>query len=291
MSEPDFLSSSRIAIVGLGLMGGSLALALRGRCQALLAYDLDTEILSLARQLDLVDQISSDPVEILPAADVVILATPLSAILKIISKLPSLHPGSATVLDLGSTKVQVVQALESLPSRFDPLGGHPMCGKETTGLENAEAAIYQGATFAFTALQRTSSKALVFAEQLAQAIGSRALWIDPDTHDQWSAATSHLPYLIATALSSATPSQSSSLVGPGFRSTTRLAATPGSIMLDVLSTNRDNILESLNRFRKELDSLEEKLSGGESETLNIALNESAEHQRALVAGSLQRQAS
>jgi prephenate dehydrogenase len=291
MSEPDFLSSSRIAILGLGLMGGSLAFALHGRCQALMGCDLDPKTLSLALQLNLVDQVSVNLADILPAADVVILATPLSAILKTISELPSLHPGSAIVLDLGSTKTQVVQALESLPSRFDPLGGHPMCGKETTGLENADAAIYQGATFVFSALERTSSKARIFAEQLANAIGSQTLWIDPDTHDQWSAATSHLPYLVAAALSTSTPSQSSPLVGPGFRSTTRVAATPASIMLDVLSTNRTYILESLNRFRKELDSLEEKLSGADSHALNIALKESAEHQRALVAGSLQREMS
>jgi prephenate dehydrogenase len=291
MSEPDFLSSSRIAILGLGLMGGSLALALHGRCQALMGCDLDPKTRSLALQLNLVDQVSINLADILPAADVVILATPLSAILKIISELPSLHPGSAIVLDLGSTKTQVVQALESLPSRFDPLGGHPMCGKETTGLENAEAALYQGATFVFSALERTSSKAKAFAEQLAKTIGSQTLWIDPDTHDQWSAATSHLPYLVAAALSTATPSQSSPLVGPGFRSTTRVAATPASIMVDVLSTNRAYILESLSRFRKELDSLEEKLSKGESDALNIALKESAERQRALVTSSLHRQAS
>jgi len=291
MSEPDFLSSSRIAILGLGLMGGSLALALHGRCQALMGCDLDPKTRSLALQLNLVDQVSVNLADILPATDVVILATPLSAILKIISELPSLHPGSAIVLDLGSTKTQVVQALESLPSRFDPLGGHPMCGKETTGLENAEAALYQGATFVFSALERTSSKAKAFAEQLAKTIGSQTLWIDPDTHDQWSAATSHLPYLVAAALSTATPSQSSPLVGPGFRSTTRVAATPASIMVDVLSTNRAYILESLSRFRKELDSLEEKLSKGESDALNIALKESAERQRALVTSSLHRQAS
>jgi prephenate dehydrogenase len=291
MNEPDLLSSSRIAILGLGLMGGSLALALRDQCRTLMGYDLDPQTRSLARKLNLVDQVSADPAVILPTADVVILATPLSAIIKIIAELPSLHPGSAIVLDLGSTKTQVVQAYESLPSRFDPLGGHPMCGKEITGLENADPVIYQGATFAFTALQRTSSKARMFAEQLAQTIGSQTLWIDPDTHDQWSAATSHLPYMVAAALSSATPSQSSPLVGPGFRSATRLVATPASIMLDVLSTNRANILESLNRFRKELDSLEEKLSSDETLALNIALNESAEHQRALVASSLQRETS
>lgn len=286
MSEPDFLSTSRIAIVGLGLMGGSLALALRGRCRELLGCDHDPETLVLADRLNLVDQLSSKPADILPAADVVILATPLNAILKFIADLPGYHPGSAIILDLGSTKAQVVQALEGLPARFDPLGGHPMCGKETAGLDNADAAIYQDAAFAFIAAERTSEKARSFANQLAKAIGSRPLWIDPDTHDQWSAATSHLPYLIAAALSAATPTQSAALVGSGFRSTTRVAATPASIMMDVLSTNRGNILESLKKFRQGLDKLEGQLTRGEFQALHTALDQSAERRRSLVANPL-----
>jgi prephenate dehydrogenase len=288
MSEPDFLSTSRIAIIGLGLMGGSLALALRGRCQELLGCDRDPETLFLAEELKLVDRLSSIPSEILPSADVVVLATPVKSVLKLIAELPDLHPGSAIILDLGSTKAQVVQALGDLPARFDPLGGHPMCGKETTGVENAEAGIYQEATFAFTALERTSGKARTFAGQLAQAIGSQPLWIDPDTHDQWSAATSHLPYLVAVALSAATPSQSAPLVGPGFRSTTRVAATSASIMLDVMSTNREYILDSLHRFCQELDKLEGYLSRGEFQALDTALDQSAQRRGALISNSLQK---
>ncbi len=290
MSEPDFLSTSRIAIVGLGLMGGSLALALRGRPQVLLGCDLNPETLLLAEKLKLVDRLSSNPAEILPAAEVVILATPLNAILNLITELPRLHPGSAIILDLGSTKAQVMQALETLPARFDPLGGHPMCGKETTGLENAESIIFQDATFAFAALERTSEKARLFAEQLAQAIGSRPLWVDPDTHDQWSAATSHLPYLIAAALSAATPSQSAPLIGPGFRSTTRVAATPADIMLDVLQTNRGYVLQSLNRFHRELERLEGQLSKGEFDALRMLLVRSAEQRRSLINNSFLKDA-
>jgi prephenate dehydrogenase len=290
MSEPDFLSTSRIAIIGLGLMGGSLALALRGRCRALLGCDIDPETRLLADQLNLVDRLSSDPAEILPAAEVVILATPLNVILKLVAELPRLHPGSAIILDLGSTKVQVLQAMEALPARFDPLGGHPMCGKETAGLENAESKIYQQAAFAFTALERTSETAKSFAEQFARAIGSQPLWVDPDTHDQWSAATSHLPYLIAAALSAATPNQSAPLIGPGFRSTTRLAATPAAIMLDVLQTNQGYILHSLNSFRQELDRLEEQLSQGEFRNLKMLLDQSAEQRRSLINSSFKEQA-
>ena len=278
----DFLATSRIAILGLGLMGGSLALALRGRCQELLGCDSDPDTLIQAEELKIFDQVSTDPAEILPHAEVVILATPLNTILKLIKKLPSLHPGSMIVLDLGSTKVQVLQAMDELPGRFDPLGGHPMCGKEITGLENAESGLFQEAVFAFTALERTSSKAKSFADQLAHEIGSRPLWIDAVKHDQWSAAVSHLPYLMAAALSAATPLDSGQLVGPGFRSTTRIAATPTSIMLDVLESNQENILECLERFRVEIDKLEGLLASKDFETLNHQLMQSSERHRTLV---------
>jgi prephenate dehydrogenase len=282
MNEPDFISEARIAILGLGLMGGSLTLALRGRCRAIWASDPDRETISQARQRGIVEQVSTDPAEILPQADVVILAAPLDAIFSLIGKLPDWHPGSAIVLDLGSTKTQVVEALESLPLRFDPLGGHPMCGKEVSGLANAEASIFRGATFAFTPLERTSPRARAFASGLARTIGSRPLWLDAATHDRWAAATSHLPYLLASALALSTPVEAAALIGPGFRSTSRVAATPAATMLDVLLTNRENILESLARFRRQLDDLESRLSADETTALKQALDRGALRQRELV---------
>jgi prephenate dehydrogenase len=284
MSEPDFLSSSKIAIIGLGLMGGSLALTLRGRCQELLGCDIDEKTLTLAEQLNTFDRLSRNPGDILPDSDVVVMATPLNAILKLIDKMPDLHPGSAIIFDLGSTKTLVMQSLAVLPGRFDPLGGHPMCGKERTGLQNADAGLFEGATFAFTALERTSDKAKSFANQLTTAIGSLPFWIDADTHDRWSAAVSHLPYLVATALTAATPFESAPLVGPGFRSSTRIAATPASVMLDILETNRENILESLKKFRVEIDRLELLLAEDEHEMLNHQLKQSADRQLSLAGG-------
>lgn len=263
-------------------MGGSLALALKGRCQDVSAVDPDAETVAYARGMKIVDQISSNLEEIVPQADLVILAAPINAILNLIGELPNLHPGPAMVLDLGSTKRQIVNKLATLPPRFDPLGGHPMCGKETGGLQHAEASIFKAATFAFTPLGRTSERARTTAEQLATAIGSRPSWLDPDTHDRWTAATSHLPYLTAAALTLATPAEASPLVGPGFRSSTRVAATPASIMLDVLSSNRDNILEGLDRFRRQLEALEEKISKNEFESLELALNQCANRRRELL---------
>ncbi len=283
MAQSDFLFSSRVAIAGLGLMGGSLALALRGRCQALLAVDPDPKARALARRRHIVDQISSDPAEILPKADLIILAAPVGAILEMIASLPALHPGSPIVLDIGSTKTQICAAMEALPSRFDPLGGHPMCGKENLTLIHAEASLYQGATFAFTPLERTSAQAREVATQLARAVGARPLWLDPLTHDRYTAATSHLPYLLASALALATPEETTPLIGPGFQSTSRLAATPASMMSDVLQSNRENILGALRDFRGQLDLLEQNLESEDCQALRELLTRSADQQKALTA--------
>jgi len=259
MSDSDFLGDIRVAILGLGLMGGSLALALRGRCRLLMGSDPDAITLGAAGQLNLFDHLSLIPAEILPQADLVILAAPVGAILGLIRQLPELHPGKAVVLDLGSTKQAICQALDALPPRFDALGGHPMCGKETSGLANAEAALYHEAVFALAALPRTSSRARSLAEQLVHAIGAHPLWLEPGTHDRWVASTSHLPYLLAVCLALSLPDEAAPLVGPGWRGTTRLASSASGMMADILDSNRENLLQALGVFRQQLDNLEAML--------------------------------
>ncbi len=108
--------------------------------------------------------------------------------------------------------------------------------------------------------------------------------MDPETHDRWAAATSHLPYLTAAALALATPAEASPLVGPGYVSTTRVAATPASIMVEVLITNRGNIINSINRLRQQLDVLEESLSSDEIKTLKIPLEKGAALRKKIIVG-------
>lgn len=267
MSAHFTLSERRIAILGLGLMGGSLALALRGKCKALYAYDPNPETVALARQRRLVEQASKDAREILPEADLVILAAPVGAIIDLIEKLPEMHPGSPLVMDLGSTKEHICRTMEALPPRFDPIGGHPMCGKETPGLPYADATIFEGAPFALVPLKRTSNTARRLAEELVSTVGSHSIWLDPATHDRWVAATSHLPYLLSACLSLATPPEAAPMVGPGFRGATRLAASSVSMMCDAVSTNRENILQALENFRMQLDQIETGLKDSSSEGL------------------------
>jgi prephenate dehydrogenase len=189
------------------------------------------------------------------------------------------------VIDIGSTKADVVREMQKLPPRFDPLGGHPMCGKEKLSIENAEASLFLNAIFAFTPSENTSENAQQIAEQIAQSIGANPLWIDAETHDRWTAATSHFPYIAASALALSTPTAAAPLAGPGFRSTTRLAATPASLMLDILATNRINILEALDQFRQQIDQMRTLLEANEFEHLQNLL-ESGVHQREqIISGS------
>lgn len=282
MDEPGFLSRSSIAILGLGLMGGSLAMALRGRCASLLGVDPDLQALALAEDWRVVDRSSTSAADILPQADLIILAAPVGAIIELLARLPDLHPGSPVVIDLGSTKQSILAAMQALPARFDPLGGHPMCGKEVSTLRHAEAGLYRGATFAFTPLARSSSRARLLADELALAVGAIPLWLDAETHDRWVAATSHLPYLIASALVAATPQDAFPLVGPGLRSTARLAGSSVPMMVDILETNRTNVLEASRRFRQALDALEAFLEAGDLAMLHQHLIQGAERYQALL---------
>jgi len=279
--DEDFFRNLRVAIVGLGLMGGSIALGLRAHCQGLSAVETDPATRDFALRKGIVSHISADPVGILPNADLVILAAPVSAILEIIPSLPDLHPGSPVVIDIGSTKFQICQALKTLPSRFEIVGGHPMCGKAIGGLQHAEASLFYGAPFAFTPLPGSTPRAIAVADQLAHILGANPVWIGPNTHDSWVAATSHLPYLLATALSLATPAEATQLVGPGFRSTARLASSPSSVMLPILETNHEFILEAISRFRHQLDVIEDCLSRGDYTALAARLDSGADQQATL----------
>ena len=283
--QPDFPASLQVAILGLGLMGGSLAMVLRGKCQQLLGIDPNLETLKLAERLSLCDQLSPDPKVLLPQADLIILAAPVNIIIELIGQLPELTPGSPMVMDLGSTKVQILRAMADLPERFDPIGAHPMCGKERSSLVEAESGLFQNAAFALTPLPRSSQRVRMVAEGLVRLSGARPIWLNEHTHDRWVAATSHIPFLIANALAGATPLEAAPLIGPGYRSTTRVSSSPSSVMLDILASNRDNILEGLGRFRSQLDILERCLRENAPSDLGSTLDAGAARQKQLLVTS------
>jgi len=275
MSDEDgfSLARSKIAIIGLGLMGGSLALALKGKCAELLAVVHRSSTREQALRLNIISQADEDPAKILPQADVIILSTPVPAILEWLARLPEYMPQRCVVIDMGSSKQIIVQAMDKLPERFEALGGHPICGKENLSLDNAEAALYYNAPFVLTPPAHISVRASAAALQIIYAIGARPVWLDAVTHDHLLAYTSHLPFLLASALAMTAPDEAAPLVGPGFNSTSRLASTPSSMMLGIMQTNRDNVLEAISIFRNNLDALEQAIRSQDSGNLVEILDE------------------
>jgi len=263
-------------------MGGSLALGLRGKCAVLYGIDPHLPTLETALSQNIVDHASSDPASLLPEVDLVILSAPVPAILTLLEKLPTYTSNPCIVMDMGSTKKLIVESMSRLPENFDPIGGHPICGKEKLSLANAERTLYYAAPFLLTPLERTSQRAISAAHQIIEAIGAKAKLLDAVEHDRILASTSHLPFLISSALALATPNDVASFIGPGFKSTSRLAGTSSSMMLGVLQSNRENVLNALHGMQNQLTELESALTEKDFSKLESILNEAQSKYQELI---------
>ena len=272
------LTDCTIAIAGLGLMGGSLGLALRGRVARVIGIARRAETIDQALAAGAIDQGVATLAEGLPEADVIVLATPVGVILAQIEEIGRLaRRGSAragaVVIDMGSTKAQICDAFDRLPPTLQPVGGHPMCGKETSGLDVAEAGLYQGAPFVLSPLPRTARQALAVAAELARAVGACPIELDPVRHDRLAAAISHVPYLSALAVFVAADGLAQAdpmawlLAAGGFRSTTRLAGSEEQMMTDILLSNREAVLAQLDRLQATLAELAALLTTGDETRL------------------------
>lgn len=274
--DPAFFKEMKVAIWGMGLMGSSLALALRGSCRQVAGIDADPRVVEYILGREIVDRASTDPAEILADADLIVLATPVGTIIRLLQSLPGLKPSPAVVMDLGSTKTDILAAMASLPERFEPIGSHPMCGKEKLGADQADPVLFTGNPFVLVPLERTTDHALQTGQALIEAVGGQMLQLDAATHDAWVACTSHLPYLIANALAYSTPAEAAPLARSGWQSTARVARTSTSMMMDILATNRSNILAALHRCQAALSDIEVMLLAEEYTVLKARLDSGTE---------------
>jgi len=285
MEDGFSLKHSTVGILGLGLMGGSLAMRLKGQCAHLIGFDSHLPTLELALSKNIIDHADAlfpsplgrgarGEVRSGPWVDILILAIPVPSILNLIQQLPSIISSPCIVMDIGSTKRDILQAMDSLPENFDPIGGHPICGKEKLGLENADPNLYQNAAFVITSLTRTTKRAKTAARQIVSASGANPVEITAEEHDSTLASTSHLPFLLSSALAHSTPQEFSHLIGPGFRSSSRLAGTPSHMMIGILKSNRDYLLNALYSFRDSLNEIESALRDEDYSQLESLLNQS-----------------
>ncbi len=252
------LSDSTVTIIGLGLMGGSLSLALKGQCARRVGVVRRPEVARHALSVQVADEASCDMPVAVRDADIVVLATPVRHILASIPGVAAYMRPGALLMDLGSTKAQVVQAMNALPPGIAAVGGHPMCGKEVGGVEHADASLFTGAPFVLTPAIYTTEDAMALAREVVGAVGAHPVVLDAERHDRAVAAISHLPYLLATSLvhtemeASRADDVTRTLAASGFRDTSRLAASQVEMMLDILLTNRETVYSALAVFEQKL---------------------------------------
>lgn len=253
------LANLTVGVIGLGLMGGSLALALRDRVKAVYGIDRNPETRRAAESH--LNRVTED-LTVISECDLVILATPARTILMLLPEIAShLHPG-ALVMDLGSVKAPIVEAMRALPEGVYALGGHPMCGKETSGFAAADTALFTGCTFALCECDppRNRPEHRALAESLVGVIGARPLWIGAALHDRCVATISHLPYLMSMALMAQTLDDREMgtllvLASTGFRDTTRLAGSDLAMMGDILALNTDAVQAAWNGVQSQMSTL------------------------------------
>jgi prephenate dehydrogenase len=242
-SAPPF---QRIAIVGFGLIGASLALAARGLWPSALIIAVDRrDVIETAMRMHAAD-VGGDDLVLTAEAELIVLAAPVRANIRILSELAGHVPGEAIVTDVGSTKRETVSAAQALPQRLRFVGGHPLAGAAVGGIESARPDLFAGRPWILTAGEPESHRAA--AERLSkliEAVGARVHLMTPEAHDSLVAYLSHLPQLAASALmrlvGERAGAEGLALAGRGLRDTTRLAASPADIWRDITASNADNI--------------------------------------------------
>ena len=258
----------RVGIVGLGLIGGSIALAARQIWPASLVIGVDRkDVLERAMVLHAID-VAADDAVVLAEADLVILAAPIQQNLEILRDLPDNVTGTAVVTDTGSTKRAVVEAAASLPDRFTFIGGHPLGGAARGGIEHARPDMFTGRPWLFTPTKGHDVRALDKLKSFVSGFGAVPQILSPDDHDRLLAFISHLPQLTVSALmhvvGDAAREDGLSLSGRGLQDTTRLASSPADIWREVCATNADEIGSALDALIGVLRQLRADLQTGKS---------------------------
>jgi len=264
----------KVCIFGVGLIGGSLALALKNRswCQHIVGCSRSESHLTRALELGVIDSWTLDPCEAAKDADLIFLGTPVGAIESVLSSIKDCISEETLITDGGSCKKSVVDAavaaLGELPRRFVP--GHPIAGKEKSGVEHADATLYADHKVILTPLDNTDADAVTTVTQMWEACGAVVQLLDVEQHDKVLAATSHLPHVLAYALVETVAK--TTYVGEifeyaagGFRDSSRVASSDPTMWRDICTYNQEAILEMTSRYREKLESLEQLIESGDAE--------------------------
>ncbi len=274
----------RLSIIGVGLLGGSIGLAVKAArldC-TIVGYGHRRATLDRALEMGAIDEAVEDIAQAVTNAYFTILCTPVGLFRQNLSDLAAHLPSGSVITDVGSTKRSVVRDAEQiLPKTVHFVGSHPMAGSDKRGNEFAQADLFRGATCIVTPTERTNGPALEQVETFWRALGMRIEALSPEEHDSRICDVSHLPHLLAAALVAMQDEKSLSLAGTGFLDVTRVAGGDGRLWSDILQDNRDSVTRSLARLRNTLDTAATLLEPAKAEELAAWLNATAKRREKL----------
>ena len=272
----------RLAVVGVGLIGGSIALAARERLGATVTgFDPDPAALQEALARQIVDQAAADVAEAVGEAEAVFVAAPVGALSAVVADVLAEIGSDCVVSDVGSTKRAIVAAVDD--PRF--VGGHPLAGAETAGAAHARGDLFDGAVWYLTPVETTSGLLYERLHRLLRGLGARPAAIDPETHDTIMAAVSHLPHVLANSLVAqagqalAAGDERLPATGPSFRDATRVAGASSDIWTDIYLSNADALIEQIDGLARSLGQVREALGADDRDWIR-SWNDRAAAERA-----------
>ena len=277
----------RVAVIGTGLVGGSIGLALGALDHEIVGYDQDGDRLARASELGAISAAASSVKDAAEGAALVFVAVPVGAIVEVVTE--ALDAGAALVTDVGSVKGPVVAAVERARpdtcERF--LGGHPMAGSEQDGVEGARPDLFAGAAWVLTPTRRTNEQAFTTLHGLLRDMEAEVVTVTPADHDVLVSFVSHVPQLAASTLMDVANAREAEhrallrLAAGGFRDMTRIAASHPTIWVDILTSNRDAVLGALDAYLDGLHAARELVAGGDRDALAQLLERARSARRSL----------
>jgi prephenate dehydrogenase len=284
------IAFQQVTIVGLGLLGSSLGLALKRLSPAprVIGCDLEGSARREANSRKAVDGATSNVVDAVEGSDLVVLATPVRAIELVMEEIGPVLAAGTVVTDTGSTKRQIVDwAAKYLPANVSFVGGHPMTGRTTAGTRGPAAELFENAVYCISSPPSADAKAVENVVKMVEALGSTPYFVEPDEHDGLVASISHLPYVVSTAIMRIAATdrgwrEAKTIAAGGFATATHLTDGDPRMFADICLTNREQVARQLTRMIEELTAIRSEVERGDEVIYNRFLEARAAHDEWLV---------
>lgn len=273
----------KVGIIGLGLIGGSIALCLKRKGSAqICGFDINNATLEAAFEAHAVDKVAKSIEELVDFSDIIVVSVPLSSVKEVFRKIAEFWKDELIVTDVSSLKSPVVRLAEEifpLPENF--IGGHPMAGSEKGGFSSANYELFVGRTYILTPTEKTSERALKEAHWLIRELNAKPATLPPEEHDYAVAFSSHLPHVLSWSIIGLTEKNrlldtAAKFGGPSFRDITRVSLAPADLWTQILLNNSERVISLIDEFKKELDEFKRALESMQEEALKEIIEERRE---------------